>query len=228
MGENAPLTRRALLGSSLALGVASTAFGVMLGAPSPARGERADATATQSSDSKEADSRAQYGFLVRPDHCVNCGECVTACREHNHTPDNESARRTIVKCPTEAGREVTLSLSCMHCEDPACLKVCPAGAIAKGEGGIVTVDRDRCIGCKYCYQACPYGVPHYGIRGMDKCDYCFEAGIPLGDRTYCVQACHVDALLCGKIGDLLERFPDAKRIEGATNASCYVSVGRVS
>lgn len=229
------VTRRTLLGSALAVGVASAAFGVTAALPPRAQADdkQLEASGGKVPDAefpqvaKGADANAQYGFLVRADHCVNCGECVTACRHYNKTPDGEPARRKLVAYTTQAGRTVTVSTACMHCEDPACLRVCPAGAISKGAGGIVAVDKRRCIGCKYCYQACPYGVPHYNESGMDKCDFCFGAGVALGKRTHCVQACHVDALLCGRIDELVARYPDAQQIEGPVGASCYLSPGSV-
>lgn len=227
------VTRRTLLGSVAILGAASAAFGAAAALPPYARaddesqGASGDGASASPKVAKGADASAQYGFLVRADHCVNCGECVAACRHYNKTPDGEQARRKLVAYTTAAGRAVTVSTACMHCEDPACLRVCPAGAISKGAGGIVTVDKQRCIGCKYCYQACPYGVPHYNEHGMDKCDFCFEAGVALGERTHCVQACHVDALLCGRIDELIARYPDAQRIEGPVGASCYLSPGSV-
>lgn len=225
MKEGGTIARRKLVGSALALGASAVVFGVDSAVPANAQAieEKEDVPAI----AEGADSDAQYGFLMRVDHCVNCGECVAACRLHSHTPDDEDSRRRIVSYTTDSGKKVTISSSCMHCEDPACLHVCPAGAISKGAGGIVVVDKDRCIGCKYCYQACPHGVPRYGDGGMDKCDYCFEAGVALGERTYCVRACHVDALLCGKVDELISKYPDAKRIEGPAGASCYLSSGRL-
>lgn len=112
---------------------------------------------------------------------------------------------------TANGQKVYVSTSCMHCEDPACATVCPARAITKGEGGVVTVDHDRCIGCKYCYQACPFGVPHYTSAGMDKCDLCLEAGVALGEAPNCVQACKFRALHFGTIDDLVAGSADVPR-----------------
>ena len=84
----------------------------------------------------------------------------------------------------------------------------------------MTVDHDRCIGCKYCYQACPFGVPHYTSAGMDKCDLCLEAGVALGEAPNCVQACKFRALHFGTIDDLVAGSGGrAKKIEASTGPS---------
>ena len=69
-----------------------------------------------------------------------------------------------------------LSIACNHCEDPACTKVCPSGAMHKRDDGFVVVNEDVCIGCRYCHMACPYGAPQYNAaKGhMTKCDGCHD------------------------------------------------------
>ena len=86
----------------------------------------------------------QYGFLVEARRCVNCQNCVEACRKVNGTPD----RRRVTRYESDFGAEIYISTSCMHCEKPSCADVCPAGAINKRSDGIVVVDNSRCIGCK--------------------------------------------------------------------------------
>ena len=88
--------------------------------------------------------RQQYGFLVDLTKCVNCELCVEACRRENHLSDDTPDRRRISLYVNAKGENVTLSTSCMHCAEPSCLQVCPAGAITKGEAGIVAVDQERC------------------------------------------------------------------------------------
>ena len=91
----------------------------------------------------------------------------------------------------------------MHCANPGCASVCPAGAIAKRpEDGIVVVDKSKCIGCHYCFMACPFGVPQYTDEGMDKCDCCIGNGVTPGDTPHCVLACPTQALQFGELGDL--------------------------
>ena len=166
----------------------------------------------------------QYGFLVRPENCSNCGKCVDACRKHSETPPEASSRRKITAYKKkDAEGEVYVSTSCMHCVEPSCLSVCPAGAIEKKVGGIVAVNKDRCIGCKYCYQACPFGVPQYNDEAMDKCDCCLGAGVRPGEETWCAKACKFDALRFGLIDELLEACPEATVVQAPTKPSLLMA-----
>ena len=188
-------------------------------AASASASNSASASATEPTPNEE-----QYGFLVRVKNCKNCLKCIEACRAANKTPDNEEARIKLTAYTNSAGKEFYVPTSCMHCDHPACATVCPAGAISKGKGGIVVVDHNRCIGCKYCYQACPISVPHYPPQGMDKCDYCLESGVPLGERTNCSRVCAYRCLYHGTasrfealVGDKLVR------VGGPTGPSLYLS-----
>ena len=99
--------------------------------------------------------------------------------------------------------------SCLHCEEPPCVPVCPTGASYKRkEDGIVLVDSDKCIGCKYCSWACPYGAREYDEdRGvMTKCTLCvdriYDEQIPVAQRRpACVNACPTNARLFGDVHD---------------------------
>ncbi|MCI9261329.1 4Fe-4S dicluster domain-containing protein [uncultured Adlercreutzia sp.] len=158
----------------------------------------------------------QFGFLVKARHCVNCQACVRSCRRHNETPAGAPARRKVTVYHSDGAEDVYLSTSCMHCVEPACVAVCPAGAIVKGDGGLVTVQPERCIGCKYCYQACPFGVPAYNKVSMDKCDGCQGNGVPLGEDPWCVRACKFDALHFGPLDDLKNADEGAQVVEAST------------
>lgn len=204
------LTRRGLLGGAV-LAVAGLAVGAQVA-------QAADGEAEPS-----AESGVQYGFQVSSAHCVNCQRCVQACREVHDTPEDMPGRRKITTYESDYGMRRHVSTSCMHCEQPSCMQVCPARAISKRPDGIVVVDQGRCIGCKYCFEACPFSVPHYGVDGMDKCDYCVSVGVEPGQPTYCVQACIFDALHFGKMTELQERYGDMSlRVEGSTKPSMLV------
>ena len=164
----------------------------------------------------------RVGFLVKPHNCLNCQACVEACRKFNKTPESRPARRHITKYEKD-GEALFVSTSCMHCEEPACASVCPAGAIKKAEDGVVYVDKDRCIGCKYCYQACPFGVPTYSSAAMDKCDCCTLGGTRPGNAPRCAEACKFGALHFGTVDELLAQCPDAKVVEASTKPSFYLA-----
>lgn len=217
MGKEKLVTRRSVVGGALAVGASALTLGCLDAPRAPA--QAAEEPAEQPA-ADEAVKKAQFGFLLKVKNCVDCGECVKACRLWSRTPDGAEARRTVASYITPAGREVFVSTSCMHCAVPACVSVCPAGAIKKGDGGVVAVDKDRCIGCKYCFQACPYGVPHYTASGMDKCDCCVGNGVALGDEPHCVKACKVGALQYGTLEELMASTKGkARRINGTTGPS---------
>lgn len=164
----------------------------------------------------------QYGFLVDISKCVDCEKCVAACREANGIQEGQPDRRHIQHFTDSRGQDVTVSTSCMHCAEPSCLRVCPAGAIVKGDAGIVSVNKNDCIGCKYCYEACPYDVPRYTSEGMDKCDCCLGAGVAPGDVPNCVRACIFGALEYGPIEELKAKAPDAVLVAEINNPSCLI------
>lgn len=213
-GEHGISRRDLLVGASL--GAAGLAAASLL---APCSQAQADAVADPAPS-----GGGQYGFLVRANSCLACGDCVDSCRTRSNTPTDAPARRQIVGFEIDGRKTKHISLSCMHCADPACAKVCPAHAITKGEGGIVSVDKGRCIGCKYCYQACPYGVPHYLADGMDKCDYCLGNGVKLGETPYCVRACKYGALEYGLVEELSELAGGAAvAVEGPSETAVLIT-----
>jgi anaerobic dimethyl sulfoxide reductase subunit B (iron-sulfur subunit) len=166
----------------------------------------------------------QYGFYYDAGRCIQCRTCELACKSTHDTEPGVRWRRVI---ETWGGNypNVTrtfFSLACMHCEKPACVAVCPTGAIHKRvEDGIVVVDRDKCNGCQDCFPACPYGVPQFGKDGkMQKCDFC--TGI--GSGPACAVSCPAEALYSGTLDELLEmaRGKAAKRMDGATKPSIII------
>ena len=105
-----------------------------------------------------------WGMVIDTKRCVGCEACVIACKIENQTPPG--VFYTIVtKEPlpgTPNDRPVFMTKPCFHCEEPPCVPVCPVNATYKRKSdGIVVVDYDRCIGCRYCITACPYGARYF-------------------------------------------------------------------
>ncbi|WP_165043251.1 MULTISPECIES: 4Fe-4S dicluster domain-containing protein [unclassified Adlercreutzia] len=173
----------------------------------------------------------QYGFYVDTDKCIKCWACEIACKQWNGIQAGTVARRKVHEVTTGTFPNVTrkfISLSCMHCANPACASVCPAGAITKrSEDGIVVVDKNKCIGCHYCFMACPFGVPQYTDEGMEKCDCCIGNGVTPGDTPHCVMSCPTQALQFGELAELGDAVSQmtAAEIVGTPLASANATAG---
>ena len=119
-----------------------------------------------------------------------------------------------------------LSLSCQHCENPACVEICPADAITKREDGTVIADQSKCLGCQACQTACPYGVPQYREDDgtMIKCDGCADRRA-VGLQPACAHTCFYNALYAGPLSELeaLAAEREAERMEGETGPSIFVA-----
>ena len=101
---------------------------------------------------------ARWGMVINLQKCVGCYACVIACKQEHFLPPGIFWGRVVVG---ETGHRAAVTKAaypvlCNHCEDAACVKVCPTGATVQREDGIVTVDYDKCAGCRYCVLACPY------------------------------------------------------------------------
>lgn len=159
------------------------------------------------------------------DRCIKCWACQVACKQWHETKAAASSRRNVIEYTSGTFPHVErtfLSMGCMHCEKPGCVSVCPAGAITKrGEDGIVVVDRDACIGCHYCYFACPFGVPSYDEEGMDKCDMCLSLGVGEEGRPapHCVASCPTQALYFGTQEEIDEVISQKEAIKALAHVS---------
>ena len=135
----------------------------------------------------------QYGFEVDLDRCSGCKACVTACHSLNGLEAGETWRAVglLHGGSSEHPIQKTVTWTCHHCLEPACMHGCPVGAYDKDLlTGIVRHLDDQCIGCRYCVLTCPYEVPQYNARLgiVRKCDMCVDR-IAEGEAPACVQAC---------------------------------------
>lgn len=167
----------------------------------------------------------QLAFYFNASACIGCKTCQIACKDKNDLPVGIMWRRVVAyeggnwieTSGTHAPNGVfayNVSTSCQHCQDPQCVKVCPTGAMHKDENGIVSVNADVCVGCRYCEWACPYGAPQFSeAKGvMTKCDFCKDQ-IAEGLSPECVRSCPMDALQFGELEELRAKYGDVAAIE---------------
>lgn len=172
----------------------------------------------------------RLGIAINLDRCVGCHTCSFACKMQNNVPDHMFWNRVLTEgCDViddAIGTYPNLSrtylpIACQHCENPACLRVCPTGATYKDEVGRVEVDYDKCIGCRMCMAACPYNARifnwkdpsrsvgfNYGDKDVpqrergvvEKCTLCKER-TDRGEEPMCVACCPSNARTFGDLDD---------------------------
>lgn len=177
----------------------------------------------------------KLGLVIDLDICVGCHACATSCKEWNTSGYSAPLTDTDpygshpsgvwfnrvhsfeITDQQGAARTVNFPKSCLHCDDAPCVTVCPTGASYKREeDGIVLVDADKCIGCKLCSWACPYGAREYDTDAgvMKKCTLCvdkiYNEELPAESRVpACVAACPTGAR---SFGDLADPASDVSRL----------------
>jgi formate dehydrogenase iron-sulfur subunit len=140
--------------------------------------------------------------------CIGCNACQTACKEVNHHPlDEEKKMSPTAYTALDEYDGVYVRRMCQHCDDPTCASVCPVGAFTKMAEGPVVYDADKCIGCRYCMQACPFQVPRYEWDStyprVQKCIMCNER-LAQGLPTACSEACPTGATIFGDRDEMLK------------------------
>lgn len=149
-------------------------------------------------------------LLVDITRCIGCRECVAACLvEHHLKGDAETVTRLSANALTaleDHGNERYVRKLCRHCLEPSCASVCPVKAFRKTAEGPVVYDASRCLGCRYCMQACPFNVPKYqwhaAVPAVVKCDMCAER-LAAGKPTACAEVCPAEATIFGYRDELL-------------------------
>lgn len=173
------------------------------------------------------------GLLIDLTRCTGCQSCALACQTANNRPQSATpptklssdaysfVERHALPITLEEKQTVYVKRQCMHCAHPACVSACTVGALRKSDNGPVVYDADKCIGCRYCQYACPFGVPTYdweNVLGLiHKCQLCADRQ-QAGELPACVSACPNGALRFGKREALLAQA----HAQIATNPTRYV------
>lgn len=165
-----------------------------------------------------------YGMGIDIKLCIGCGRCAVACKLENNVPQEPYYFRTWVERytllmngetivdsplggtkgfdkPYSEGdilRSFFVPKLCNHCKNPPCVQVCPVGATFQTKEGVILVDKDYCIGCSYCLQACPYGARYKDpiTHTADKCTFCYHR-LVRGLLPACVEVCPTQARIFG-------------------------------
>lgn len=169
------------------------------------------------------------GMLYDATKCVGCKSCMSACKRVNSDygslsyekakfdsdglwdapEDLSGSTRTLIKLFKESDKHWSyIKYSCMHCQKPSCVSVCPVSAMTRDAvTGIVSYNKDTCIGCRYCQIACAFGIPKFqwnkAIPQIVKCDLCKFTNLPKKGITACAETCPTGAITFGKRKELL-------------------------
>ncbi len=182
---------------------------------------------------------AETAILYDSSKCSGCKGCQVQCKQWNMLPSSlvkngyeftgtyqsmanlDGDTRLLItfgETNGPAGVEWAFGRkACFHCTEPACMSVCPVGAISKLDSGVVQIDNAKCIGCKYCSTACPFEVPKYRdtVGIINKCTQCTDR-VAQGRRPACVTTCPAAALSFGPRADMLAA--GKKRVEDLKTA----------
>lgn len=191
------LSRRSFMGLALRLGVSAAVLEALIQLPGQIR--------TAQGSKGQSGVAHKWIMVIDLGACTGCNFCTYACKATNDTPEGITWN-AVFQDKTITSQEVYIPRPCMHCEHAPCVEVCPVGATTHREDGLVVMDYGKCIGCRYCQVACPYGaryfnwgvdtqpnpmVPEWGTpeverrpRGVvEKCTFCahrIDAGLQRG------------------------------------------------
>lgn len=159
----------------------------------------------------------RYAFYFDSSVCAGCKACQVACKDKNHLPLGVLWRRVYEVAGGGWVRQedawistvfaYNISIGCNHCEQPICMECCPTNAFSRRADGIILLNSERCVGCRYCTWVCPYGAPQYDEKTgvTSKCDFCNDR-LDTGLAPVCVAACPMRALDFGDFNDLVQKY----------------------
>lgn len=163
------------------------------------------------------------GFFVSSENCYGCKTCQVACANEKLLTPGVFIRR--VRQFDKPAGHAFVSMSCNHCDEPACVENCPVGAYTKLENGIVVQDHEKCIGCQTCVQACPFHAPCYdkATSTTYKCDGCVNR-VAGGEMPVCTIVCPSGNISLGDTDSL----PDGTDIkdQAATKPNMRVALDK--
>ena len=173
----------------------------------------------------------QLGFHFDANMCTGCKACQVACKDKWDLEVGVTWRRVAeftggdwtVNADGTFSQTVSsyyTSVACNHCEGAPCIDVCPTQAMTRREDGLVIIDEDACIGCRYCEWTCPYGAPQFSAKLgiMTKCNGCYDA-VDAGLSPACVGACPSRALEFGDIEELRAKYGTLAEVAPLPEAS---------
>ncbi|MCI8367658.1 MAG: 4Fe-4S dicluster domain-containing protein [Eggerthellaceae bacterium] len=149
---------------------------------------------------------SRYCIVVDLDKCIDCKACEVGCKYENDLPLGERWNRVLTCGPYGTFPDLSLyylPVMCQQCENAPCVKVCPTGASYRDpDTNVVLVDKEKCIGCKYCMMACPYSVRSWNQteKVVEKCTLCAQR-TSAGEVPFCVYTCCGDARYYGDLDD---------------------------
>jgi len=172
----------------------------------------------------------QLAFYFEQKSCVGCNTCKAACKDKNNLNMGQQFRKVYEVSGGEFTVEKNIvipniyafwiSVSCNHCSNPKCVKVCKAKAIKKRlEDGVVYIDQAKCIGCLRCIKSCPYKAPQYNpaTKKVEKCDFCLDF-LAKGLPPACVSSCPMRALDYGTLEKLQQEHGSINEVKGMPSA----------
>ena len=157
----------------------------------------------------------KYGFAINLHRCIGCRTCTVSCKMENHVADGicripvyNDAGETDASLDAPSGTYPNVTFlwrptPCQHCDNAPCVEVCPTGASSKREDGVVVVDKEACIGCEKCAEACPYHARSLDVEAqvIDKCEMCIHRLSNGEEKTMCQLCCPNRAIVVGDLDD---------------------------